>query len=151
MQTAIIDKTTREVLEIYDGAPYPQERWLNEFDRKMADPDTVDHVGIPDRPGEGGDYDLDATSDPPVWVPNLPAMRARKLAEFEREGFSRVAAIHPPHHVSRLGLLPPGDSEVQAASALIAAIKLAVNDAEDAIELITDHEVLLAFEPTWPE
>ncbi len=151
MQTAIIDKETSEVLHIYDGSPYPEERWLNEFSHLWADPATVDHVEVPDCPGVRSDYDLDVVADPPVWVPNIPAMRARKVGEFEREGFSRVAAIHPPHHVSRLGLLPPGNPEVQAASALITAIRLAVNDAEDAIDLITNHEVLLAFEPNWPE
>ena len=150
MKTAIIDKAGN-VLHIYDGAPHPQARWLNHFSHLWADPDRVDHIEIPDPPGAEGDYVLDTTSDPPAWIPNLPAMRARLLREFEREGFSRVAAIHPPHHVSRLGLLPPGNPEVLAASALIEGIRLAVNEAEDAIELITDAEQLEAFEPTWPE
>ncbi len=151
MITVIVSLETGAILAEYVGSPFPRERWLNEFDQSLADPATVDHVEVPDCPGVRSDYDLDVVADPPVWVPNIPAMRARKLAEFETEGFSRVAAIHPPHHVSRLGLLPPGNPEVQAASTLITAIKLAVNDAEDAIDLITEHEELLAFEPNWPE
>ena len=151
MKTAIISKETGEVLHIYDGAPYPPAQWINRFSHLWADPAKVEHLEIPDRPGEEGDYDLDGTIDPPVWIPNIPAMRARRLAEFERGGFSRVAAVHPPHHISRLGLLPPGNSEAQAASALIESVKRAVNDAEDAIDLITDAEQLAAFEPTWPE
>lgn len=151
MSTIIRNKDTGEILHTYEGAPLDQSVWINNFDHSWADPAVVEHVEIPDRPGEQGDYDLDATSDPPVWVPNLSAMRARLLGKFERDGFSRVAAVHPPHHLSRLGLLPPGNSEAQAALVLVEGVRQAVNDAEDAIDLITDVEELEAFEPTWPE
>ncbi len=151
MATAIRCKKTHKVLYIYAGAPFSQYRWLNKFDISLANPEVVDHIEIPDCPGEPGDCDLDVNSDPPKWVPNMPAIRARRVREFEAEGFRRVAAFHLPHHVSRLGLLPPGNSEVQAASALIEGVKLAVNNAEDAMDLILDAEKLQAFEPTWPE
>ncbi len=149
MMTLIIEKETRQLLQTYPGAPLPPERWINSFSHILADPDKVEHVEISDRPGEEGDYDLDPETL--TWVPNLPAMRTRLLAKFEAEGFARVAAVHPPHHLSRLGLGPPGTPEAQAALALVEAVKLAVNDAEDAIDLITDHEQLETFEPTWPE
>ncbi len=121
------------------------------FDASLADPELVEHIEIRDCPGEEGDYDLDVNTVPPKWVPNMPAIRARLLGEFEAEGFRRVAAVHPPHHISRLGLLPSGNREVKAAYKLIEGVKLAVNNAEDAMDLILDAEKLQAFEPTWPE
>ncbi len=149
MATAIRNKATGEVLSVYEGTRYPVERRINEFDFSLANPEIVEHIEIPDQPGEPGDYDLDPATL--TWIPNLPATRARLLGEFEREGFRRVAAVHPPHHLSRLGLLPPGNSEAKEASALIGGVRRAVNEAEDAMDLITDIEELEAFEPTWPE
>ena len=124
MRYAIRNKETSEIAHIYE-APAPRY-----YGGKWSDPAIFEHM----------EYPMTAKD-----------IRARLLGKFERDGFRRVAAVHPPHHLSRLGLLPPGNSEAQAASALIGAVKQAVNDAEDAIELITDAEQLEAFEPTWPE
>ncbi len=99
MPTAIKNKKTGAVLRVYDGAPKEHHRWINFFDYKLADLELVDHIEIPDCPGEEGDCDLDANSVPPKWVPNIPAIRARLLREFEAEGFSRVAAVLRCHRL----------------------------------------------------
>ncbi len=124
MRYGILDKTTSEIVSTYE-ADAPQY-----FGGPWSDPELFEHVEHPE---------------------TLEEVRARKLSAFEAEGFARVAAVHPPHHLSRLGLGPPGNPEAQEALALVEAVKLAVNDAEDAMDLITDHEQLETFEPTWAE
>ena len=84
MWTAIIEKTGGTVLHVYQGAPHPSEEWDAHFPNNLSNPKLVDHVEIPDRPGE--DFLLNPRSL--KWEIDLDA-RKERLEAAARATFAK--------------------------------------------------------------
>ncbi|KKN39087.1 hypothetical protein LCGC14_0746830 [marine sediment metagenome] len=128
MRIAITDIETEEIVSYYEAEAPNQAAQYGPW----GDPTQYEHV----------EYPL-----------TVEELKEQLIAAIKAEGFKRVYFDNhcPPYYQRRIGLLPPGHADVQAASALIEATKAAVDTAESALVAMTTIAELGAFEMTWQE
>ncbi len=100
MSTIIRELSTKRILRIYDGAPLPLIRWNNKFGGAQADPTKVEHVKIPEAPGD--DFELDPVTL--EWKLDLTLLRAAKLQDLDIELWEEYKLNHSGYQVAKVAL-----------------------------------------------